>query len=443
MATSRPQALGFWALLALVIGNMVGSGIYVLPSQLAPLGWNQFIGWGITIVGALALGVVFAALGRRLPLAGGPYAYAREAFGPLAGFVSAWAYWVMSWVGNAAVAVAVVAALAAIFPVLASTTGAPAFLAVACVWVVTLVNIRGVGSAGRLQEVTVALKLVPLIALILLALWFALSGEPRAPDPGVPLSSGAIATAAGLTFWAFLGLEAATVPADKVVDPGRNIPRATLWGVALTGAVYLGISAAFAFYMPAAEASASSAPVADFLGRVFGHEVAVVVALCAAISAFGTLNGWVLVQAEMPWAMAKGGVFPAWFGAENAAGSPVRSHLVSSSLLSVVTLMNYQRGLGDLFNFIASVSLAAGLLAYLMSAFAVLRLGRDSVVTLLAAMVSAGYICWAEWGLGGKDLANGLLYGEWGASADVILYAGLLIVAGLPVYWWVRSARSS
>lgn len=443
MTASGQRGLGFWALLALVIGNMVGSGIYVLPAQLAPLGWNQFAGWGVTIVGALALGLVFAALGRRLPLAGGPYAYARAAFGPLAGFVAAWAYWVMSWVGNAAVAVAVVSALALIFPALGTTTGAPALLAVACVWIVTLVNIRGVRAAGRLQEWTVALKLLPLVLLILLALWFALSGAPRAPDPQVAFTADKVAFAAGLTFWGFLGLEAATVPADKVEDAQRNIPRATLWGVALTGVIYLGISAAFAFYMPVEEAAASPAPVAAFLGRVFGPEVATAVALFAAISAFGTLNGWILVQAEMPWAMAKGGVFPTWFAAENAQGSPVRSHLVSSTLLSIITLLNYQRGMSDLFNFIASVSLAAGLIAYLFSALAVLRLSRDSAVTLLAAVLSAGYICWAEWGLGAKDLAYGLLFGEWGGSAEVILYAGLLILAGLPFYWWVRTAKAS
>lgn len=424
MTAPSERTLGFCALLALVIGNVVGSGIYVLPAQLAPLGWNQFAGWGITIVGALALGMVFAALGRRLPLAGGPYAYASAAFGPLAGFIAAWAYWVMSWVGNAAVAVAVVSALALIFPVLATTTGAPAVLAVACVWIVTLVNIRGVKAAGRLQEVTVALKLLPLIALIALAVWFMLSGAPRAPDPDVPFTLDKVASAAGLTFWGFLGLEAATVPADKVRDAARNIPLATLWGVGLTGAIYLGISAAFAFYMPVAEAAASPAPVASFLGRVFGSGVAQVVALFAAISAFGTLNGWVLVQAEMPWAMARGGVFPAWFAAENAHGSPVRSHLVSSSLLSLVTLLNYQRGLADLFGFIASVSLAAGLIAYLLSALAVLRIGRDTALTLGAGVIAAAYIVWAEYGLGLQALG----------------YAALLMLAGLPVYAWVRHA---
>lgn len=427
MTGPRAGKLGFAALLALVIGNVIGSGIYLLPATLAPLGWNQFAGWGISIVGALSLALVFARLGAKLPLPGGPYAYADAAFGPLAGFATAWSYWVMSWVGNGAIAVAVVSALDHLFPAIGATPGLPALLAVACVWIVTLVNIRGVRTAGALQEVTVVLKVLPLVALIGLALWLFVSGAARAPDPQVPFTTGAIASAAGLTFWGFLGLEAATVPADKVEDAARNVPRATLLGVALSGAIYIGISSAFAFYMPAHEAAGSPSPVADFLGRYFGTGVSGVVAACAAISAFGTLNGWVMVQAEMPWAMARGGVFPAWFGVQGRFGTPVRSHLVSSGLLSFVTLMNYQKGMADLFSFVASVSLAAGLLTYLMAALSALRLLRGDRVLAVAAVIAAGFTFWAEWGLGGEAMA-------WGA---------LLILGGLPVYWAVRNAKAS
>lgn len=427
MSGSGAGKLGFGALLALVIGNMIGSGIYLLPAQLAPLGWNQMAGWAITIVGALALAQVFATLGARLPLAGGPYAFATAAFGPLAGFTAAWAYWVMSWVGNAAVAVAVVSALALVFPEIGTTRGLPALLAVGCVWVLTFVNIRGVRSAGRLQEVTVALKLLPLAALIGIALWLWLTGAPRAPDPGVPFTPDRVALAAGLTFWGFLGLESATIPADKVHDGPRNIPRATLIGVAVTGLFYLGISAAFALFMPVEEAAASPAPVASFLGRYLGADVAVVVALFAAISAFGTLNGWILLQAEMPWAMAKGGVFPGWFAHQGPRGTPVRAHLVSSGLLSVVTLMNYARSLADLFGFIAAVSLAAGLVAYLLASLSAMRLARGSTLTQLAALVAVAFVVWAEYGLGPQAMG----------------YAAVLLLAGLPLYWTVRSARSS
>jgi APA family basic amino acid/polyamine antiporter len=283
-----------------------------------------------------------------------------------------------------------------------------------------------VRAAGKVQEVTTLLKIVPLAGLILLALWFALSGAPHAPDPGVPLTSGNIATAAGLTFWGFLGLESGTVPADKVQDPARNVPRATMIGVVFTGLIYLGISLAFAFYMPVKEAAASPAPVADFLGKTFGGGIAQVVALFAAISAFGALNGWILVQGEMPWAMARGGVFPAWFAKESARGIPVRGHIMSSLLLSGMALLNAQKGMGKLFEFIGSVSIAAGLVAYLLSALAALKLVR-SAKTAVAAVIAAAFTLWAEWGLGFEAMG----------------YGAALIAAGLALYPFVSSAKSS
>lgn len=427
MAQNGKRALGFWALLALVIGNMIGSGIYLLPATLAPLGWNQMIGWLITIVGALSLALVFAGLAARVPKAGGPYAYADAAFGPLAGFVAAWAYWVMTWVGNGAIAIAVISNLSLIFPAIGQTPGLPAMLAVACIWLLTLVNISGVRSAGRVQEVTTLLKVIPLLALILLAIWFAFSGAPRAPDPGVPLTGDNIALAVGLTFWAFLGLESGTVPADKVENPERNVPRATMIGIAIAGLIYLGISLSFAFYMPVDEAAASPAPVADFLGKTFGTGIAAAVALFAAISAFGTLNGWILVQGEMPWAMARGGVFPAWFAKESARGTPLRGHLISSALLTVMVLLNMQKGMGKLFEFIGSVSISAGLVAYLLSALAAIKLVPGSPRTLVAALIAVGFTLWAEWGLG----------------LNVIQYGALLLGAGLLLYPLVRTAGSS
>lgn len=427
MSSTGKRTLGFWALLALVIGNMIGSGIYLLPATLAPLGWNQMIGWLITICGALCLALVFAGLSARIPRAGGPYAYADAAFGPLAGFIAAWAYWVMTWVGNGAIAIAVISNLSLIFPAIGETQGLAGVLAVGCIWLLTLVNISGVRSAGRVQEVTTLLKVIPLIALILLAVWFALSGEPRAPDPGIALTGDKVALAVGLTFWAFLGLESGTVPADKVENPERNVPRATLLGIAIAGLIYLGISLAFAFYMPVEEAAKSPAPVADFLGKTFGSGIAVAVALFAAISAFGTLNGWILVQGEMPWAMARGGVFPQWFAKESSRGTPLRGHIVSSLLLTVIVLLNSQKGMGKLFEFIGSVSISAGLIAYLLSALAAIRLVPGDKRLMLAALVAAGFTVWAEWGLGTEALG----------------YGALLIAAGLPVYFAVRSGAAS
>lgn len=424
MTTVKP--LSFPALLALVVGNMIGSGIYLLPATLAPFGANAMIGWVVTIGGAMCLAFVFARLAAAVPRAGGPYAYADAAFGPAAGFAVAWSYWALIWAGNGAVAVAVVSALSLVAPGLAAF---PAAAAIALIWGLVAVNIRGVALAGRVQLATTILKLLPLGLVVLLGAGLLLSsgGEAVVARPEVPLSASAVAGAAALTFWGFLGVESATIPADKVADPSRAVPRATLIGTALTGIVYLLVSLALFLLLPAAVAAASPAPVAEFLGRGFGRGAAVAVALFAAVSAAGALNGFVLLQGEVPRAMAEGGVFPAWLGKTDVRGTPVRAHLLSGGLVTLVTLANYGRGTADLFAFIASVSLAAGMLAYLASALAAIRLLPGDKPLVAAAAVSAVFVAWMSWGLGGR--AN-----LWGLA---------LLLAGAPVFLAVRRGGAS
>ncbi|MFT3977300.1 MAG: amino acid permease [Sphingomonas bacterium] len=417
------RALGVWAALALVVGNMIGSGIYLLPATLAPLGTNAMIGWVVTIGGAMCLAFVFARLAAVVPAAGGPYAFANAAFGPTIGFAVAWSYWVLLWAGNGAVSVAVVSALSVPFPALGS--GLPAMaVALALIWGLVAVNIHGVGLAGRVQVVTAVVKLAPLAGVILLAAWllFRDGSGALAPNPPVPVGFGAVAGAAALTFWGFLGVESATVPADKVKDAARVVPFVTLAGTALTGVVYVAVAAAIGLMMPRGEIAASPAPVAAFLGRSFGEWTGEVVALFAAVSAFGALNGFILLQGEMPWAMARGGVFPAWFGKETAAGTPARAHLVSGLLVTAVMALNYTGKTGKLFEDVASISLSAGMLAYLVSALAALKLLRGDWPVRIGAAIAAVFVLWMTWGLGLKaDL--------WGLG---------LLALGLPVYWWVR-----
>jgi APA family basic amino acid/polyamine antiporter len=420
------KALGFWAALALVMGNLIGSGIYLLPATLAPFGASASLGWVVTIAGAMTLAFVFARLAAAVPQAGGPYAYADAAFGPVVGFATAWSYWTLIWAGNGAVAVAVVSALSFAFPTLAPHA---AIVAVAIVWLMVMVNISGVAAAARVQVATMILKLVPLAGVVLLAAWLLLTRGQGAVvhDAPVPLAAGTVASAAALTFWGFLGVESATVPADRMHDPARTVPRATLIGTAAVGAIYLAVSSAITALMPRASVAASPAPVADFLGTALGGATAQVVALFAAISALGALNGFVLLQGEVPRAMAKGGVFPRWFGRENAAGVPVRAHVLAGALVTAVTLANYTRGMGDLFAFVAAVSLAAGMLAYFASALAGVALLRGDPAGRAAGLVAAGFVAWLSWGLGWE--ANG--------------WALVLLLAGVPVFLWVRRGGAS
>jgi len=424
-ASDGQRVLGFGMCLALVVGSLIGSGIYLLPANLAPYGWNAPIGWAISTAGALALAHMFARLAAHRPAAGGPYAYCSEAFGDGVGFAVAWAHWGMIWLGNGAIAVAVVGALSLFVPAIATVPGLPALLAVVLVWITTAINIRGVDWVGRVQLVTTILKQAPLIAVVLIALVVLGAGDaaPFATTVApLPVTLDSAAAAAALTFWGFVGLEAATVPAERIEAPERTIPRATLIGTALAGLVYMLVATAIMLLMPYHQAAMSSAPVADFIGGFWGSGAARAVALFAAISAFGTLNGFVLVQGEIPWAMASGGVFPRWLAATGRHGTPVRAHIVSSVLLTTVTLMNYARSLAGLFEFIALVSIVAGLVAYIVCALAALKLLRGERLIWLTAPAAMAFCLWALYGCGLVTLF-------WGA---------VLIAIGLPVYLWVR-----
>ncbi|MEX0644555.1 MAG: amino acid permease, partial [Parvularculaceae bacterium] len=284
---SRP--LGFWMCTALVVGNMIGSGVYLLPAALAPFGWNSVFGWLLTIAGGLCLAFVFAQLSRALPKAGGPYAYAREAFGPAPAFLVAWAYWISIWVGNAAVVTGSVSYLSVFFPDIATSQGLPAIIAVAAIWILTAVNLRGASAAGGVQLVTTIIKVIPLVAVIVLAVvvFFGLGGNARVAPPPLVVSDlgfAGVTAAATLTLWALLGIESATVPAEKVDDPTRTIPRATMAGMAIAGVLYLFTCSAVVLLLPATELAASAAPFTDFVARYFDPRAGVLIAAFAAIS---------------------------------------------------------------------------------------------------------------------------------------------------------------
>ena len=425
------RVLGFWMCLALVVGNMIGSGVYLLPGTLAPFGWNGVFGWLVTIAGALCLAFVFGRLASRFPQAGGPYAYTREAFGQFPAFLVAWSYWASLWVGNAAITTGVVAPLSTIFPTVGQHS---ALFSFAIVWGLTAVNCLGARQAGQVQLATTILKFLPLAAVtVLAAMVIGASGGDSVPplrsaDLGFGGETGILA-AASLTLWAFLGVESATVPAEKVEDPKRTIRRATLIGTALTGAIYLFACSTVALLLPPEQAAQSGAPLADFVALHWGAAAGTALAIFAAISAFGALNGWILLQGEMPWAMAKDGVLPSWLAASSGRGTPVRAYLVSGVMLSLVLLFNHSRSMADLFKFLILLATTASLVPYLACSLAALVLARrgrlDSGALLPAvAIVTAIFAAWAIWGAGPEAIG-------WGA---------VLLASGVPVYLLMRGS---
>jgi basic amino acid/polyamine antiporter, APA family len=423
--------MGLWMALALVMGSMIGSGVFLLPASLAPLGWNSVFGWIVTISGTLCMAGVFAALARAFPAAGGPYAYTRIAFGPVAAFAVAWAYWISLWVGNAAIATGAVSYLSRLFPVIGAQQGLSAMVTVAIVWLFAFINMRGVALAGRVQLVSTIIKLVPLIAVIALAAWVvAGSGTTNIrPFNTSEINLASITSAATLTLWAMLGIEAATVPADKVVNPEKTIPRATLLGAGSAGLLYLIVCSAVVLMLPAALVAGSEAPFADFVETYSGGGVGAgtLIAAFGAISALGALNGWMMLQAEIPAAMARDGLFPAWVGRVSARGTPVAAHLLSASLLSIVVLFNYSRSMADLFGFLILLTTAIVLVMYIACALAAAKLIAERRLAGSAGLrivigVALLYGLFTLYGAGGEALMWGL---------------GLLLLA-IPVYFVAR-----
>ncbi len=417
--------------LALVVGNMIGSGIFLLPANLAPFGVNAIYGWVVTIAGALCVATVFAALARAMPEAAGPYDYVRSALGEPPAFFVMWSYWIAIWVGIAAVAIAAVSYLSSLTPAAFEAPGIAAAVASGFVILFAVIACTGARAAGGVQIVTSIIKVLPLIAAVVLALVVFARGDEPAQLAPAPLTLGGISGAAALTLWAMLGFESASVPAERVRDPQHTIPRATLLGTLIVGLIYLAASSAVFLLLPSDVAAQSSAPFADLVGSFWGTGAATAVVFFAAISALGALNGWVLLQGEVPLALARRGVFPRWFAAVNRRGMPVRAQILGTSLTVALIASNYSRGLTELFGFVILLATVANLVLYLfvtVGAFRLMALGR--LPRGLLALVTLLGLLFALWTL-------------WGAGAEATGWGAVLLATGIPVYLLMRRASTS
>lgn len=427
MATTAPRVLGFWAAVSLVMGNMIGSGVFLLPASLAAYRGLSLVGWVLSAAGAVMLALVFARLSRQMPATGGPYAYTRQAFGEVPGFLVAWGYWLSVVATLAALAVAFVGYLDPFVPALVRTPWAAAALAIAAVWLLIGVNVAGVALGGRVQILTTALKILPLAIVGVGGLFFFEPSAFTLPTNNTPVG-GQVVSAVTLTLWAFLGLECATIPAGSVRDPERTIPRATVIGTLLAAVVYI-VSTVGVMSLVAPETlAASTAPFADGARRLLGETGARIVALGAAISCFGALNGWVLVAGQVPMAAAADGLFPQVFGRLSPRGTPVRGMIVAGVLGSAIVAMNYSRGLVELFTFIILLATLSTLVPYAFCSLAVWLMPGQPRPTGWAAVVSALAFLFA-------------LFAIYGAGAETVLYGFLLLLAGLPLYVWVKRGR--
>jgi APA family basic amino acid/polyamine antiporter len=417
-----------------VIGSIIGTGVFALPAALAPYGPISLVAFGAVTLGALALAVTFGALSRRVPASGGPYVYAREAFGEFAGFLNAWSYWITAWAGNAAIAVAWVGYVE-VFVNTGHDTTVSVLIALVGLWIPAAINLTGVRNTGAFQVITTVLKFVPLVFMATIGLLFVDPDNFGAFNASGSSATGAISAAAAIALFSYLGLEAASVVAGRVREPGRNVPRATVYGTLACAVIYiLGTLAVFGT-VSHTELASSTAPFTDAANNIVGGGWAGdAVAIAAVISGIGALNGWTMLCAEMPYAAARDGLFPASFARlRGESGVPVFGIVASTVLASLITVFSYTR-FEDVFTRIVLLSVLTAVIPYLFSAAAQLywllrdrrilgrrRFARDVTVAVLAMVFS-------YWSIQGSGY-------------QTVYYGLFVLLLGLPVYVWLKRDR--
>ena len=423
------QGLGVWGATALVAGNIIGSGIYVIPASLAAAsGPLSLLAWPIVALGYLALNAVYADLAEAYPIQGGLQVYTAKAFGPLAGLVATTLYWISCVVGNAAFMTAFVGYATVFFPIFKDPL--PAFLlAQALLWTFTAVNIAGVKAGGAVQMVTTILKIVPLLVLAVVLVPHA---AVQNLVPFAPKGWGALFPAIALVAWPFLGAETATIPAGEMKDARRTIRRAAFTGLGLAAIVYFTVALTVAMALPASEIAESASPLAVAARRVLGPWGEHFITVGALVSVAGILNGWILIAGRLPQAAARDGYFPRFLlRLSPRTGAPVPALIVSGVLAALLASTYFSGSLLAAYNFIALAATATALIAIAMTCLAlVVLVRREPEMFRPAARVRAPFF--AVVGLGVVVI---LLRGS---GFEIWAFTSAVVLLPIPFYFWSR-----
>ncbi|GGK22577.1 amino acid permease [Yeosuana aromativorans] len=405
---------------------MIGVGIFVLPAALAKYGSISLLGWVFTAAGALILAKIFSNLSKIVVnKSGGPYAYTREGFGDFIGFLMAWGYWVSCWVGNGAIAIAIVGALSFFFPVLETNSLYSVSIGLSLIWLFTWINTRGIKESGVVQVVTTVLKLLPLAFVIIVGIFF--FDFHNFPEFNLT-GNGDFATfpvVAALTLYAFIGIECATIPAENVENAEVVVSKATMFGTILTAIVYILATIVLFGILPTDILQNSPAPFAQAARLISGDFGGYFVAVGVIISGIGVLNGWILITGQLPMATAKDNLFPKMFKKENKKGAPVFGLIIGGLLSTAVMLMNFTKGLVDQFQTIVEIVVFVALLPYLLTSAAY-------VLIIIEKKLHAN--SWVKtFVLGGLGFAFSL-WAIFGSGPETVFYGFMLLLLGIPFY---------
>jgi basic amino acid/polyamine antiporter, APA family len=436
----KARALGLTSATGLVIGSIIGTGVFTMPAVLAEAGTSSLLVLAVIAVGAMLLAVLFGQLTRRVPNSdGGLYAYARHEFGDFAGYLTGWCYWVQAWAGNAAIVASWVFYVEALFDINHPSAMTSWGIALLGLWVPAAVNLAGVRQMAWFQNVTVVLKFLPLLFVAVVGWFFVSAGNFGAFNASGGSLYSAIGIAAGVALFSFIGVEVAAITAKRVKDPRRNVGRASLLGTAASAILYLAASAAVMGLVAHHSLVNNGAPFVDAFQTVFSHGAwaGKLVAALAVISGIGALNGWTLVTTEVSRAAANDGLFPKAFAWTDRKDSAWFGIVIAALLPSLLMLWRYTTGTGlTVFTELVDLTVVTVAIPYLFSACAQLTylvsgrrrvqgwlLARDLTITAAATLFS--------------------LWVTFAAGYSAVYQAMVIVLAGVILYAFLNARRGS
>lgn len=425
------RELGLAAATSIVVGNMMGSGIFTSPQSLAEVASPMItvLAWVITGIGSMLLALSFANLGTKYPTTGGPIVYTHKAFGEFMAFLVAWTFWLGSWIGNAAIITAVIRYLTTFFPQL-GTNGLLAFaVCSALLWAFTYINYKGVKNAGYVSIVTTVIKIGVILVFLVIACFGFDAANLSTAVSAEANSWGALPAAIAITLWSFVGLESAAISGGEIKNPEKNIRRSTVLGTLLAVIIYIFLSILAMGSMPQDMLAKAQAPLADILNHVTGSTWGgYFISGGIVISAAGALSGWVLTTARLAYAAGEDKLFPKFFAKVHPKyKTPHVALIITSICTNILLMLNYVSNLTEAFDFMINLATLSFIPAYALTACAeiVLTFRKEHKITLLS-FVKHGFFSLLAFAYA--------IYIIYGAGSESAMWVFILMLIGIPFY---------
>ena len=422
------KKIGFWRGWSIAVGCAIGSGVFMMPTLLAPYGMLGMAGWLVAGGGTLLVALSLSRLVRRIPKIGGPYAYVHEGLGHFAGFLIAWTYWIACIAAVSGIAIAFVGYLGVFIPEITNSRILSLIFALGLIWTIFALNIRSLEDSSKFQVVSTILKILPLLFMIVMGFTHMQPGNLPDYNPTDLHPAALLATVTTLVMWSFVGIETASVPAHNMVEPEKTIPKVLVAAVLTILTLYLLVSFAIALVVPADELMVSTAPFALAATKIMGPVGAALITFGALISTLGSLNANALTAGNVALAAARDNLLPDRFSVLSKSGTPGFAFLVSGLFVSVLLFMNYTKGLVAAFTFMAMLSTLSTLMAYAFCAvaeFYFLKNDRPGPERSKAIGLSIAAFLYA-------------FFAIWGAGTEIVFYSFMLILIGMPIYALVK-----